>query len=165
MPGSFLLPSGCTVHRAWGQSQYGARLFLLLFPDSHCCCELCPTAQRFKYLPGAELLTKRSGKKNAWQRASKAALRILVFFCFVLTFYCRGSCIMWPYILCMYLTIVCACACMHMWMSEDILQEPILSFYHVGPMDQTQAARLSDKCLFPPSHLTGSVFLFHQGKS
>lgn len=31
----------------------------------------------------------------------------------------------------------------------------IFFFYHVGPKDQTQAARVGDRCLNPMTHLTG----------
>ena len=41
------------------------------------------------------------------------------------------------------------------WGSEGSLQEPFLSFYSVGPWDQTQVVRLGGRHLFLLSHLAG----------
>jgi hypothetical protein len=39
-----------------------------------------------------------------------------------------------------------------MWGSEDDMQQLVFSMYHVGSRDGTQAARLSDRYLYPLSH-------------
>lgn len=46
-----------------------------------------------------------------------------------------------------------------MWRLENILQESILPFHHVGPGDWTQVVRLGSKCLYLPSHLPSPSFL------
>lgn len=51
---------------------------------------------------------------------------------------------------------------MHMWRSEDNLKEQ-LSFHHVGPGEETQAASLGYNCLNPLAHLTGSCPNFKAG--
>lgn len=50
-------------------------------------------------------------------------------------------------ITCIYL---CACATIYICMSEDSFKEPFFSFYHTGPGDRTQIARLSH--LTSPPH-------------
>lgn len=45
------------------------------------------------------------------------------------------------------------CMGLHVWMSEDSLQELLLSFHHVGRRDRSHAVRLGDGHLYPPSHL------------
>lgn len=50
-------------------------------------------------------------------------------------------------IACIYL---CVCATAYIWTSDDNFQEPVFSFYHMGPGDRTQIARLSH--LTSPPH-------------
>lgn len=42
----------------------------------------------------------------------------------------------------------------YMWKSEDNVDKSFLSFYHVGPGDQTPVVRFSNKHLYQLSHLT-----------
>lgn len=39
---------------------------------------------------------------------------------------------------------MCMGGTMYMWGSEDSLWESVLSFYHMGPRDKSQAFRLGD---------------------
>lgn len=61
---------------------------------------------------------------------------------------------------------VCVHTCACYTLSEKVrasvnLTELVLSFYHMGPGDKTQAIRRGDKCLNPPSHLVLQIFLFN----
>lgn len=51
-----------------------------------------------------------------------------------------------------YLFLLCACR------SEGILQDLVLSFYHVGPKDWTQVVRFGSKSLYPHSHLDSRFY-------
>lgn len=46
---------------------------------------------------------------------------------------------------------------MPMWKSEDNLGELVLSFYHVGPEDQTQAIKAGIMSLCQLSHLAAQT--------
>jgi hypothetical protein len=49
-----------------------------------------------------------------------------------------------------------ACAVAHMWRSEDSFRESVLSFYHVGPRNQTQTIRHG---AFLPYSLKSLIFV------
>ena len=77
------------------------------------------------------------------------------------------SCILLPLVFLFKLHVfrVCACAYVHamvlLWRSEDTLEEPVLSFYRVGPRDRTQAVRLDSTYLYLPNHLASLILTFY----
>lgn len=46
----------------------------------------------------------------------------------------------------------------HVWQSEDNFRELVLS-YHVSPGDWSQIVRLNGECLYPLSHLAGTIII------
>lgn len=55
--------------------------------------------------------------------------------------------------MCASLCVQCVCVCVQFWRSEDNLPGPVLSFHHVGPRHQTQAAGLGSRHLYLLNHL------------
>lgn len=53
-----------------------------------------------------------------------------------------------------YCTCVCMSCCVHVWRSEDSLEESVLCVHRVGPGSQPQVLQISSKCLYPLSHLS-----------
>lgn len=57
------------------------------------------------------------------------------------------------------------CATMHVERPEDNLQEPILSFHHVGPGDEIWVARFVSKHLYTLKYLAASHRFLIKGSS
>lgn len=55
-------------------------------------------------------------------------------------------------------------ALVYMWRSEVSVQEPVLSFYHVGSEDQTRVVCRGSKCLSQLSYLVGPPFSIFEGR-
>lgn len=69
----------------------------------------------------------------------------------------------WPVPVCVTSKSVYLCmytrATASMWRSENNFWELILSFYHVGPGNETQVIRLCGNCFYPKIYLSGPLLL------